>query len=445
MERIEPTTLQGPRAYFTNIDHRIVSRSQDKQLLRREVERRLKILLLTKGIVVCAASHLTSSFAYSLFRDNPILLREGLVIPALRRDRRDIADVFEGKDVPAISDDERKEMIGFYNSNLTKVVSWDLFDNSSWFRNQFLHQLKDNNSVLRRSLKKVSRKRITQMMKEVETNPILERETIEWLSQELKDSDRISLMNFRELLYHISGSRVVHCEGNLPQEDYIDYDLRDISEGNTSLSDVSVFWKIFLEVAFDTLRKPNFPVDLLDLLAFENIHQIRKPLLDGNFQEKYDQIVKKSIQAITADNPGKIMLDVNEIMMIRDKLALTFDEIFEKELADFSKKKMKALQGQRTLVKSGSSFALGILGLVPHPVVSIIAGTASILMETPSFLINLFGTIKTRKGMNQYQAYLERREAVLRKIIDKSKISEKTPLLDAVDVLASYLSEKVRV
>ena len=283
------------------------------------------------------------------------------------------------------------------------------------------------------------------MVKEVEANPILEREPIEGLSQGLKDADRISLLNFRELLYHISGSRVVYCEGNLPQEDYIDYDLRDIFEGNTSLSDIVVFWKIFLEVAFDTLRKPNLPIDLLDSLDFENIHQIRKPLLDGNFQEKYDQIVKEAVQAIIGDNPSKIMLDVNQIMLIRDRLAVTFDEIFEKELADFSKKKMKALQGQRQLVKSSSSFALGVLGLVPHPIVSVIAGAASILMETPSFFINLFGTIKTRKGMNQYQAYLERREAALRKTIDKSRISEKSPLLDAVDVLASYLSEKVRV
>ena len=141
MNKIEASDFKGPRAYFTNFDHRIVSRSPDTALLRRNVERRLKILLLTKHTVVCAASHLTSEFAYSLFRDNPILLEEELIVPALRRDRRDMADVFSGKDVPVISSSQSKEMIAFYENNLRKVVSWDLFDNSFWFRNNFLQQL----------------------------------------------------------------------------------------------------------------------------------------------------------------------------------------------------------------------------------------------------------------------------------------------------------------
>lgn len=444
MERIEPTVFRGPRAYFTSIDHRITSRSQDKQLLRKKVERELKVLLLVKGVVVCAASHLTSGFAYSLFRDNPHLLNQGLVIPALRRDRRDMADVFEGSDVPALSDDLGKEMIQFYNDNLREVVTWDLVDNSAWFRNQFLHHLKDQNSVLRKHLKKTSQKQIAQMVDKVEADPLLERGTVEELSETLKGTDRTALLNFRELLYHISGSRVVHCEGTLPREYHVDYDLSDIAGGNTSLSDVRVFWKVFLELAFDTLRKPNLPVELLDLLTFDDISQIREPLLSGDFQKKYDEIVEEAARAIISDNPGEAVLDVDHIMQIRNELAPVLAEVFDKELADFSRKKMKSVGGQAGLASSGTSLALTILSNVPVPIVSGIAGTVGMIKEMRSLVINLSSTIRSRKGKNQYEAYVGRRNALLRELIKKSRVSEKTPLLDVVDVLASYLGEKIR-
>ena len=445
MKKIESSDFKGPRAYFTNFDYRIVSRSSDINLLRKDVERRLKILLLTKHTVVCAASHLTSEFAYSLFRDNPILLEEELVVPALRRDRRDMTDVFGGKDVQVISTSQAKEMTAFYENNVKKVVSWDLFDNSSWFRNNFLQQLSDKNSILRRSLKKTSQKQLGLMEKQVESNPILERETIEEFAKNLKRTDSVRLLNFRELLYHISGSRVVRCEGSLPQENYIDYNLVDISDKNTSLSDVNIFWKIFLEVAFDTLRKPSLPIELLDLLTFEHIHKIRQPLLDGEFQEKYDEIIKRSIQAITSDNPNEIILNVNQIMLIRDKIQLTFDEIFEKEITDFGKKKLGNLRDTKSLAKSSTSLALGALGFVPNPLISILANSAGLLIESPSFFINLFDNIKTRASADQYIEYLKIREATLRKVIKQSEISEKTPLLDAVDILSSALSDKVRI
>ena len=59
----------------------------DRKAYRREVERRLRIILLTKKTVVCATSHLTYKFAYDLLRVNPVLLDETMMIPALWRDK----------------------------------------------------------------------------------------------------------------------------------------------------------------------------------------------------------------------------------------------------------------------------------------------------------------------------------------------------------------------
>jgi hypothetical protein len=88
MRRTDATSFVGPRAYFTNIDHRVLQNQPTAQV-RRQIERELKVLLLTKHTVVCAALHLTGQFAYDLFRANPVLLDKEMIVPALRNDRND--------------------------------------------------------------------------------------------------------------------------------------------------------------------------------------------------------------------------------------------------------------------------------------------------------------------------------------------------------------------
>ena len=81
------------------------------------------------------------------------------------------------------------------------------------------------------------------------------------------------------------GARVVNCESALPQENYIDYDLSDLTQKRTRLSEDQILSKLFRELVFDSLQKRFLPVDMLDLLSFEDILKIRKPLLGSVFQE----------------------------------------------------------------------------------------------------------------------------------------------------------------
>jgi hypothetical protein len=81
MKRISPNGFQGPRVYFTGFDHRIVSGITGRELFEKNIERRMKLLLLHKTTMVCAASHLKTEFAYQFFKKHPELLRESLVLP----------------------------------------------------------------------------------------------------------------------------------------------------------------------------------------------------------------------------------------------------------------------------------------------------------------------------------------------------------------------------
>lgn len=170
MERIEPHNFNGPRAYFTNFDYRIIERTRNCEKLRKNIERKLKILLLTKNTIVCAASHLTSEFAYRLFRENPILLNKALIIPALRQDKSDISDLFIEKKIPSA---QKQEMVDFYRSEISKTVNWRLEENSAWFRDSFLRELKDKKSVLRRNLIKLTDEQLQSIIKEIEKDPLL--------------------------------------------------------------------------------------------------------------------------------------------------------------------------------------------------------------------------------------------------------------------------------
>lgn len=113
MKRVDPQTLSGPRAYFTDFDRRIVERTSDPGLLRRKVERKLKILLLLKGCIVCAASHLATRFAYHFFKDNPALLTDGVILPALRSDMDEISELFTRKRFSG-----RDDAIRFYSDHV---------------------------------------------------------------------------------------------------------------------------------------------------------------------------------------------------------------------------------------------------------------------------------------------------------------------------------------
>jgi len=89
----------------------------------------------------------------------------------------------------------------------------------------------------------------------------------------------------------MSGARVVNCESALPQENYIDYSLTDFSKHRVMLSDTQVFLKIFFELAFETLYRNALPVEVLDILSFEDIHCLRKPLENSSFRRKYDNLI----------------------------------------------------------------------------------------------------------------------------------------------------------
>lgn len=451
MERINPINFQGPRAYFTDFDYKIVRFKSHKEVYRREVERRLKIILLTKNTVVCAASHLTHEFAYNLFKDNPILLTESMILPALRRDIEHITDYLEEKtpgEYPLAQDLEiksylKENMKDFYRDHVDNVVDWELIENTAWFRENLLKALNNDNSVIRRNLTNLPEGKLAFLIDEIKRNDILNRELILKSISTWPPSEQKTLLNFVNLVYHMSGARVVNCESALPQENYIDYSLTDFSKHRVTLSDTQVFLKIFFELAFETLYRNTLPVELLDILSFEDIYYLRKPLENSSFRRKYDELIQTSVQIIrdSETNSDSAACDIEKPLEILEQVSKTFEEVFKRELPEFLKKKHK--ETSKELRKSTLSLGLGVAGFVPY--VSAIATSLSLPSTSREFFINLNQWFRSRKEMTDYDLYLKNKEKTLHQMIEKYPISERSTLLDALDLLTKTISVRLEI
>lgn len=435
MERVKSTDLMGANAYFTNFDNRIVADTTDKKGLQRSVERTLKVLLLTKNNVVCAASHLTNGVAFSLLSDHRVLLDQQLIIPAFRDDKTEFAQLFTDKGFKA---KDKKMQIDFYQNSVQKTVSWDLVTNSNWFRDTVIKGLDTRGSVIRKNLKALSNKQIEELIAEINRKDILDRGTIEFLSRDFDPETQLILKNYRELVYHMSGARVVNSESTLPQENYIDYSLADLHSRQIQLSELQVFWKIFIELLYETLNKPKISVDLLDILSFEDISKIREPILESGFVESYNNFYKIAATTVGRKNENEILFDLNELMKIKSIMENSFKAVFEKELGGYFKK--KALKSGTGLVKNTVNMGLGFV-----PMSNLISGALGIFNEFKSTQFNVLQTFNNVRSLRDYDQYVNGKQQQILHTIKTFDIAEKTMLTDVIELITSTIAQKIQM
>ncbi len=433
MERINSLELTGANAYFTNFDNRIVSVTSDKRSLKQSVERTLKVLLLTKNNVVCAASHLTNDITFNLLSENKILLDKKLILPAFRDDKKDMAELFK-----KVRLSDRNKYIDFYKGNVQKTVLWKLETNSNWFRDTFVGGLKTEGSVIRKNLKSLSGKQIKHLINEISKKEILDRDTIDFLSKDFDSKTQLILRNYRELIYHMSGARVVNSESTLPQENYIDYSLADLKNRQIKLSELQVFWKVFIELLYETLNKPKLSIELLDILSFEDIANIRQPILESNFIESYNNFYRIASMSVIKKNPNDILYDLKELMKIKNNLENGFKGVFEDELNAYFKK--KAFKGATGLVKNTVNMGLGFI-----PMSNYIGVPLGIYNEYKSTQINVSQTFSNLKSLKDYDNYIIAKERQVLKSINSFDIKDKTELIDVVDLISTTISNKIQL
>ncbi|MBK8547776.1 MAG: hypothetical protein IPL63_10455 [Saprospiraceae bacterium] len=195
-DRLINSDIKGAKSYFTGFDNRLMSRMSKSQIEKHllYIERKLKLQLLTNNNILFGATQMTNNHTYDFFKKHPILLNEGLLIPTLRSDKNGFEDLFFEK---RIKNEVKNERIEFYDNNTKFVADWDLFDNSNWFKENFLHELKTPNSVLRRNLINIEKNKIDQLCSDIENSKVLSREVINQNILQFKPSEKKSHFKFQ--------------------------------------------------------------------------------------------------------------------------------------------------------------------------------------------------------------------------------------------------------
>jgi hypothetical protein len=329
--RLSPSSLTGPRSYFTDLD------PKDRLADRSDILRKLKLQMLTKERVIVAASSLFHISSAELFIGDPGLtkaLNEGIIAPALRDEYSDVIDFYRERSGTEYTDSSKT----FFSQNVGAFVTWNLQDNTSWFHNVFLRNLSDKASLLRSKLS-LSQNNIDSFIANInhligqrgETERFLTREDIATSSEIFDQKTSAYLVNFGHFIYRLSGARVVNAEGHFPQSNLVNIPLTDRDE---LLSDPTIFWDLYVEAVVSHLSSAvRIEAERLDSLSFMDIFNIRDGLVDTKFADAYDSFIRKTKEEIDIHDPDGLILKQEEISQASETLAKRFRDGISQELS----------------------------------------------------------------------------------------------------------------
>jgi hypothetical protein len=370
---MQPEQLNPNRVYFTEFDRVTYSQvawaKEDVEEIIRSLERKIKLLALTKGHVVIATSHLLESeLARELLLPYPELFNERIIVPALREDYPSCMAFLEAKRND-VEKGERELYLGAEQSAMAQLLDeaasslrWHPGNTSGWFRNRLLNDLRDNGSLVSVHLQ---HRRLTVpevICHELEEVPALSRGAVYLATQRHGSLALREIVNaYADFLYYLSGARAVESEGVLPQENVIDFSFTDLEEKTVSLSEHEIFFKIFIDTV-KTATSSHFPIDFLDALAIEDAIELHRIANDERFVEKYNLIQRRTKDGLTLTDPERLVLLLDELLQYEQELHDEYLRAVEAELPNRLRQKRTRKAGK--VVHSLASLIIGTYGVV---------------------------------------------------------------------------------
>ena len=440
MRFVEPGELTLPRVYFTEFDRVTYSQYEmdieDLRVCMKDLERKMKLLALIKGHVAIAASHLIESeLAQWFVVEHPVLLKEAVIVPALRSEYRDFGKFVESKrseahtkaEAELYRDDRFSVQQGYPTpsqvaeclaENSALVLSWDVERTSAHFKRQLLADLNDQKSVLRFNLRGTDSKTIDFLLKTIEPIDRLSRQEVCSIANRTGDEQVQALLpKYADFVYYLAGATAVGCEGFLPQENLIDFSFTDLVTRKTHLSEQEIFQRIFIDLVESMVHK-FLPVDTLDRLSFEEVIALRKSLLGRSFVEKYNRVMELAKKSATpsTDDSAHLVYDLQELHAIEVELEAQFRQCIEAEVAR---------RGELETTKNGFQVLVSLASLVSA--YGMVESVYKVVVNTMSYF-----------GLGQYLDRFDR--TVSRRLRELELFVDTSPQLQKPIFLA-FLSE----
>ena len=432
---INPTDIKIPRVYFTEFDRVTYSQvawtAEDVEEIKRNLERKVKLLGLIKGVVIIATSHLfESELAQEFIRENPIVLEEGIMLPALISKYKNFSDFLsakreESKEREQYLSKDKDEINKLLSNCVDAVVKWDVHITKKWFKQRLLQDLRDERSVLRFNLSTVSPSLIVDVASHIRELESPSRGEIYIIAK--NSGNKIlwtRLCDYTDFVYYLSGARAVNSEGVLPQENLIDFSIADLVRGKTKLSEHEIFYRIFLSIIKDRTQK-FFPVEILDLLTFEDIVELRKTLLHSGFVEKYNILMEKTKQRVEIADTDQLILSIEELSQFENELHSIFTDTVVTEVNQIKRIDLQK-RGLKVLTSIGSLLTF--------------YDTIESVIQLAVNVLSLLGLdTQIRQTGRRIQQNLQRIE----KFVDRSSLNKKPLLLKFLAEVSKKYSSKL--
>ncbi len=439
--KLNSNQLIGANAYFTGFDD-FALKGKHKEKVKRKIERDLKILLLSKNNVVCAASHIVNPISFDIIWSNPELLTENMLKPALRKDKAHIYDYLER--YPNYNANDKLNIKTFYQDNLRSVVEWELSPNTINFMNMLCESINNPNSILMLNLNDKHKQKALSLKDEIRGLNSLSREQILNLANNWNYRQRNHLLSFVNFIYHLSGAQIVNCESSLPFGNYVDYSTQNVVKGKV-YSETQLFTKLFLDLAFELISKPTarIKLDRLDDLSFQNISVIRDKITKTGIFEKYDHLVKTSSQLYYQESNKTIedirFEDFHGLVKLINEIENTFTDVLKNEAVLFSQKELSMETNKLTF-----NF---VLNMIYH-----VLSAADVAYNSLSGIISAlpyFRSLITNHLNTANLGYVESIQKIKAKntntILKKASISKNTSFYDLIKLIQEGLhgNEKI--
>lgn len=402
-----PRELLGPRTYFTLLDKKNIQQRNDWKIYKNEIDRFLKVLLLTKKTIVVAGSALCSEESLEYFSEQGkyIFLKNGIIKPALQSKFNTFNDLFEdAKDNKNLNISH--EVNDFFSNNISEIIGWDLARCSKWLHEQLRDQIIRKSSYFRKYCSKSgyrSEVLFLSIINEYEKSNVglfYDRERLSRIFESnFKQKVSSKLIQFTDILYYVSGAKAINCDTFLDKSNFTNsISIMYPNKNKLFLSDEDIFFNIVLEIVLSNISECTLNSDIISNLTFSEIIELRETNIFNNegFMNKYDKCLMLAREFYHKKKKDKesIIDDISELSILSDELYRQFEITILNELGAF-----KSKQKIKKSIDYCFSLSSQLLGLFLIPVSIINLMFTDVQFNNLNYIKkckNTFGTIKEK-------------------------------------------------
>ena len=343
MKSVTPEQLAPHRSFFTEYDrYGSLMRwgtDAERDAIRRQLDRKLKLLLITKAHTLIAASQLLESpFAHDLLRAQPELVSSGAIVSSIKLGHESTGAFLEEKRHEEEANPESpyhsKDALELANiiDEVGTSVRWPLAAMSDWFRERLADDLADDHSLIRLALRREGIIPPQSIVGEILDQQGLSRGDVDRIvSSAGIPRFRDVMRHYADFIYYLAGARATGSQGVLPQENLVDFSIGELIGRKTRLSDNEIFFKIFMDLV-KAKTSTIFPSDFLDSISISDALELRNIATSKHFTEKYNLIQVRTMESLAVSDPEKLVLFLEELDAYETDLYEEFSIALDREL-----------------------------------------------------------------------------------------------------------------